>query len=133
VTRLQRRWRRLQILREFGGYQDTRPTGLEPFTDDRSQHAIDLVRQLPNCDVITLQWVAGFVDYHAFFRSLPEHIPVVWQLHDMNVLTGGCHYDQECGKYRNGCGACPQLGSTDPEDLSRHIWKRKHAVFNALD
>jgi glycosyltransferase involved in cell wall biosynthesis len=95
-------------------------------------HAIDLMKQLPPCDVITLQWIAGFVDYQAFFSSLPQGIPVVWQLHDMNVMTGGCHYDEDCGKYRHGCGACPQLGSTDLKDLSRQIWKRKQAVFEAL-
>jgi glycosyltransferase involved in cell wall biosynthesis len=133
VTRLQRRWRRRQILREFEGYQDTIPMGLEPFTDDRSQHALDLARQLPLCDVLYLHWVAGFVDYDALFGALPSRTTVVWQLHDMNILTGGCHYDQGCGKYRNGCGGCPQLGSTDPEDLSRQIWKRKQSVFNALE
>ncbi|HSL04584.1 MAG TPA: glycosyltransferase family 4 protein [Nitrospiraceae bacterium] len=133
ATRLRRRLRRSQILRDFARYHATRPTGPEPFTDDRSQHALDLMRQVPPCDVITLQWVAGFVDYHAFFRALPPGIPVVWQLHDMNVLTGGCHYDQECGQYREGCGACPQLGSTDPEDLSRQVWTRKQAVFEALE
>ena len=133
VTRLRRRLRRSQVLREFAEYQATRPTGLEPFSDDRTQHAIDLVRQLPPCDVITLQWVAGFVDYHALFRALPRRTSVVWQLHDMNVITGGCHYDQGCGRHMNGCGACPQLGSTDPEDLSRQIWERKQVVFGALE
>jgi glycosyltransferase involved in cell wall biosynthesis len=133
ATRLRRRLRRHQILQDFAGYRATRPTGLEPFNDDRSVHAIDLMRQLPPCDVITLQWVAGFVDYQAFFSALPQGTPVVWQLHDMNVLTGGCHYDEDCGQHRNGCGACPQLGSTDPEDLSRQVWKRKQAVFGALE
>ena len=133
ATRLRRRFRRSQILRAFAGYQATRPTGLEPFSDDRSQHAIDLVRQLPPCDVIHLHWVAGFVDYQAFFRALPQRTAVVWQLHDMNVMTGGCHYDQDCGRHINECGACPQLGSTDPEDLSREIWKRKQVVFGALE
>jgi glycosyltransferase involved in cell wall biosynthesis len=133
ATRLRRRSRRREILREFTSYQATRPTGLEPFSDDRSQHALDLVRQLPPCDVLYLHWVAGFVDYQSFFGALPRSTTVVWQLHDMNVMTGGCHYDQECGRHMSRCGACPQLGSTDPEDLSRQIWKRKQGVFGALE
>jgi glycosyltransferase involved in cell wall biosynthesis len=132
-TRLRRRVRQSRIRREFAGYQATRPTGLEPFSDDRSQHALDLVRQLPPCDVIHLHWVAGFVDIEAFFSALPRRTSVVWQLHDMNPITGGCHYDQDCGRHISGCGACPQLGSTDPEDLSRQIWKRKQGVFGALE
>ena len=122
-----------EILRDFARYQATRPTGLEPFSDDRSLYALDLVRQLPPYDVLHLHWVADFVDYQAFFSALPEPTPVVWQLHDMNVMTGGCHYDHDCGRYVSGCGACPQLGSTDPEDLSRQIWKRKQGVFGTLE
>jgi len=57
---------------------------------------------------------------------------MVWRLADMNAFTGGCHYDHDCGQLINRCGACPQLGSTDPEDLSRQVWKRKQAVFGAL-
>jgi glycosyltransferase involved in cell wall biosynthesis len=133
VTRLRRRWRERELLREFARYQATRPTGLEPFSDDRTQHALDLVRQIPPCDVLHLHWVAGFVDYQAFFSMLPERTRVVWLLHDMNAMTGGCHYDNDCGRYVSGCGACPQLGSTDPEDLSRQIWKRKEGVFGALE
>jgi glycosyltransferase involved in cell wall biosynthesis len=47
----------------------------------------------------------------------------------MNVFTGGCHYDQNCGGYVKSCGACPQLGSTDEQDLSRQVWTRKRGVF----
>ena len=133
ATRLRRRWRESELLREFAGYQATRPTGLEPFSDDRSQHAFDLVRHIPPCDVLHLHGVAGFVDYQAFFSALPARTPLVWHLHDMNVMTGGCHYDEDCGRYMKGCGACPQLGSTDPMDLSRQIWTRKQGVFGALE
>jgi glycosyltransferase involved in cell wall biosynthesis len=132
-TRLQRRWRRRKILGDFERYHVTRPTGLEPFSDDRTVYAFELVKQLPPCDVLNLHWVSGVVDYQAFFSTLPQRIPVVWLLHDMNVMTGGCHYDDGCGRFMNGCGVCPQLGSTDPEDLSRQIWKRKQEVFGALE
>ena len=132
-SRLQRHVRRRKILGDFTRYRATRPKGLEPFSDDRSAQAFDLVKQLPPCDVICLHWVAGVVDYHTFFRTLPPRIPVVWLLHDMNVLTGGCHYDDDCGRHMNGCGACPQLGSTDPEDLSRQVWKRKQELFSTME
>jgi glycosyltransferase involved in cell wall biosynthesis len=50
----------------------------------------------------------------------------------MNPFTGGCHYDERCGRWASGCGACPQLGSADPADLSRQIWWRKEAAFGQL-
>jgi glycosyltransferase involved in cell wall biosynthesis len=51
----------------------------------------------------------------------------------MNAFTGGCHFDDGCGKHTTGCGGCPQIGSADPGDLSRQIWQRKQAIFKRLE
>lgn len=34
---------------------------------------------------------------------------VIWTLHDMSAITGGCIYPIGCGGWRDGCGACPML------------------------
>jgi glycosyltransferase involved in cell wall biosynthesis len=88
---------------------------------------------LPSCEIFNLHWIAGFIDYQAFFSSLDPHMPIVWTLHDMNAFTGGCHYDYGCGKYTEQCGACPQLGSNDKSDLSRRIWSRKRKSLGRID
>jgi hypothetical protein len=97
-NRLRRRLRREQIARSFMRYRMSRPTGYELFSDDRTQHGVALVDQLPSCDVVNLHWIAHLVDYQAFFGAVPQHTPVVWTLHDMNPFTGGCHYDEGCGR-----------------------------------
>jgi glycosyltransferase involved in cell wall biosynthesis len=51
----------------------------------------------------------------------------------MNAFTGGCHLSYGCDKYAERCGACPQLGSSDPDDLSRQIWRRKREAFKQID
>ena len=130
VSRTRRKFRRKRIHREFARYQSTRPPGLDLFSDDRTEHAGDLVKRLPDCDLINLHWVAGFVDYEGFFRAVPKHVPLVWRLADMGPLTGGCHYDDGCGKFHARCGACPQLGSRDEDDLSRDVWRRKQAALS---
>ncbi len=109
-----------------------RPQGSSLFSDDRSPNSADVLGQLPPSDILNLHWVAGFFDYREFFRKLPAHLPVVWTLHDMNPFTGGCHFDGGCGKFAERCGACPQLGSNDPEDLSAQVWKRKREAFSSL-
>ncbi len=129
-SRFQRRMRRERIARDLNRYRKNRPSGYEAFSDDRSQHGGSILEQIPTSDVINLHWVAGFVDYQSFFQDIPTNIPVIWTLHDMNPFTGGCHYDHGCGGYRQSCGACSQLGSTDPKDLSFQIWHRKHRVFS---
>ena len=47
----------------------------------------------------------------------------------MNPFTGGCHYDEGCGKYVDKCGTCPQLGSSRFNDLSNDVLKRKHEAY----
>lgn len=132
-TRAWRRWRRHLITREFRRYEASRPTGLERFSDDRSVYGVELPRSLPPCDVVNLHQVDGFVDYQTFFSGLPQRTSLVWRLADMNVLTGGCHYDIGCGKFLGGCGQCPQLGSESQEDLSKKVWERKRRAFDSLD
>lgn len=82
-------------------------------------------------DVINLHWVAGgFLHPKTVGRF---ESPIVWTLHDMWPFTGGCHYVKSCEKYEDNCGACPRLGSDDPDDLSRSTWKRKHRAWQNLE
>ena len=129
VTRLRGRVRREVIARGFSRYQASRPEGYELFSDDRTPFREAVVEQVPSCDVVNLHWVAGLLDITSFFPQMTQTTPVVWTLHDMNAFTGGCHYDDGCGRFRGTCGACPQLGSTVERDLSRAIWERKHKAF----
>ncbi len=39
---------------------------------------------------------------------LLENFPVVFTMHDMRLLTGGCHYSLNCAKFENNCRNCPQ-------------------------
>jgi len=132
-TRLWRRRRARKIERDFQPYQANLPPGFELFSDDRSEAGYDLLRQLQACDIINLHWVAGLIDHEIFFSQLPKGIPLVWRLADMGAMTGGCHYDNGCGKFTARCGACPVLGSNREDDLSRQIWLRKHRALESID
>jgi glycosyltransferase involved in cell wall biosynthesis len=133
LSRVRRRIRRARIARDFSRYRSTRPGGLERFSDDRSPFAAEFGKPLPRCDVVNLHWVADFLDYQSFFKSVPRRTPVVWRLADMNAFTGGCHYDAGCARFLGNCGQCPQLGSSDPSDLSHMIWERKRVAFESVD
>ncbi|MEI6399326.1 MAG: glycosyltransferase family 4 protein, partial [Pseudomonadota bacterium] len=66
-------------------------------------------------------------------ESLPKiKRPIVWTLHDMWAFSGGCHYDDECGRLRDSCGSCPLLGSKVDRDLSRKVWQRKYEAYARL-
>jgi len=112
----------------FHAYDRTRPPGRELFSFDRTRHTVSMHPLVKEAGIIILHWTANMVDCNEFFPAL-EGKPVIWALHDMNPITGGCHYTDGCEKYRSGCGACPQLGSKDLDDLSRKIFKRKEKAY----
>src|SRR6478735_750939 len=99
--------------------------------DTSSTVGRDLVAQLPSDAVINLHWVAGFVNYTQFFPFLGRR-KFFWTLHDMNPFTGGCHFDNSCGRFTTHCGQCPELKSDRPNDISQQIWRRKHQALSAL-
>ena len=83
------------------------------------------VRRLPgyaDAEVIHLHWINGLVRLSSL-KTVDK--PVVWTLRDMWPFTGGCHYSLGCDRYQQGCGACPQLKSTNPRDLSQAIVAKK--------
>nr|WP_259116335.1 glycosyltransferase family 4 protein [Salinibacter ruber] len=124
-NRVVRRW----LSSRFSTYADTRPEGLELFSQARTADGARVAQQVPEADVYNLHWITGFIDPLSFFQNTQQ--PVVWTLHDMNPFTGGCHYNVGCRKFEDQCGACPQLGSDDESDLSRKVWTRKRQAYQA--
>jgi glycosyltransferase involved in cell wall biosynthesis/sulfatase maturation enzyme AslB (radical SAM superfamily) len=109
-----------------------KPEGNEIFTDINSEIVLHNIYEIKKADIINLHWTAGLLDSYymqlAFFNK-----PVVWTLHDMNAFTGGCHYSAGCDKYKYECGACPQLGSDDENDLSHQIWLKKYNTYKNIN
>ena len=116
-------------LRTFYGRRDRieqkpdAPCGV--FTSDRSFRGSELIGDLRDPDIIHMHWVAEMFDESEFLPAATRMAPVVWTMRDMRPITGGCHYDLGCGKFRDGCGNCPQLANPRPRDISYRIWKRR--------
>ncbi len=101
----------------------------EVFSTPRNFHATHFDFARHQCDIIHLHWVAFYIDYASFFASIPNDVPVVWTLHDMNPFTGGCHYTQGCEKFKQGCGNCPQIVNGDARDASFDGYRLKKMLF----
>ena len=74
-------------------------------------------------DIVHLHWICGGMIRIEEIAKIKA--PIVWSLHDMWAFTGGCHYDEVCGGYKESCGNCKVLGSSQENDLSRKVWQRK--------
>ena len=131
-ARVKRMVRQVWLERQANRYLTTSPAARTLYADDRTRWGDDFLAQIPQADVIHLHWIGGFVDYGAFFGWLPTTMPLAFTLHDMANFTGGCCFDLECGKFMKGCGACPQLGSRDNDDLTSRVWRRKKRFYAGL-
>ncbi|MBM3869285.1 MAG: glycosyltransferase, partial [Verrucomicrobia bacterium] len=90
-------------------------------------------------DLVLVHWSGGFVRPEAvceIAQALGARV-ALWQV-DMAHATGGCHSNLGCPKYQTGCGACPLLSSSDPQDVSAlqagrraRLWKELGAVVLA--
>lgn len=82
-------------------------------------------------DLLHLHWISnGMIGVKELGRV---EIPVVWTLHDMWALTGGCHYSEGCARYQQQCGECPRLGSKASLDMSAWTLKRKLRYWRGIE
>jgi glycosyltransferase involved in cell wall biosynthesis len=81
-------------------------------------------------DLIILNWISGFINSHDIKTLYEKYkVPFIWILHDSAPLTGGCHIVWNCRGFTGTCGNCPGMHSTDKNDKTHKILKRKIKNF----
>ncbi len=130
-NRWQRLWQQIEyrVRRRIQKYQwkwsmHGRPAGLEIFSPAKGPRATPFCPNSPG-DILHLHWIARMLDFPSFFASLPDSLPIIWTLHDLFPLTGGCHYASGCTAYTSECGNCPQLGVPGKRDLANKAFHIK--------
>ncbi len=125
--RLERMWRRpLDRLPVHLTVRGARPMFSLAWVPDRLPRQID--RLAPR--LVHLQWISGGMLRLESLARIGR--PLVWTMHDMWPFTGGCHYDEGCGRFALGCGRCPLLRSSNRRDLSAWVWQRKRRGWQGL-
>ena len=117
--------RQRRIYRAYDRHIAGRKPNLELFSMAELAAKTPLDWNQLQADIMHLHWTAFFIDYPSFFASIPDNTPIVWTLHDMNPMTGGCHYSGGCQQFKSGCGHCPQLTNPATEDLSATNFRLK--------
>jgi len=113
--RLLRNYYRRGRRRRGGGFVGGRQSIKTPF-----DHAIF------DGDIVHFHWVGKLIDFPSFFASMPQERPLVWSLHDMNPMTGGCSHAGDCDGFTRACGDCPILARPGLRDLSNQELTIKH-------
>ncbi|MEO6288162.1 MAG: glycosyltransferase family 4 protein [Dyadobacter sp.] len=92
---------------------------------DISNHP--LVRQ---ADILHLHWINfGFLSLSSLDKLFSLGKPVVWTLHDMWTVTGGCHYSRGCDRYLSHCQYCPYLAKPGQYDISFSQFETKKGIY----
>lgn len=63
-----------------------------------------------NIDYIILYWHKNYIDYKTI-RDLAKtnNCKIFIYPMDYYLLSGACHYPENCNKYKEGCGSCPGI------------------------
>ena len=72
------------------------------------------VRKLINqneIDIYHFHWIPGIVNIKMLKKLVRDEKKIVWTLHDMFPLSGGCHIEFGCNQFDNNCKACPATRS----------------------
>ena len=96
--------------------------------------AIDITKQekVLEADVVILHWTNSFVSYHGIKKLSKLGKPIVWVMHDMWLLTGGCHYDCYCGRYHDGCINCVYTKGNLKKFIIKKTYKLKKNLINKV-
>lgn len=110
-------------------YWHGKPDGFETFSNALQWYKtpLKLFGGLP--EIIHLNYLGEWLDLPSFLADVPKEHPIVWTLHDMMPLTGGCHYSADCQKYQSTCNQCPQLSSYRDGDLATKVQQIKRELF----
>ena len=115
-----------------------KPVGVYDFDAEANFPAEPIIRHArgrsAKWDLVLVHWSGGFVRPEAI-REIAGALGArvaLWQV-DMAHATGGCHSNLGCLKYQTGCGSCPLIGSTDPQDVSSVQAARRARLWKELD
>lgn len=125
VQRRMHRRKRREVCQKYNDHIALRPAGEEAFSMAQLPNPTELDWHTIDADIVHLHWISFFADYPSFFGSIPNQVPIVWTLHDMNAFTGGCHYSNGCTRFEIGCGGCHQVTNSGPHDVSVSTFKAK--------
>ena len=88
------------------------------------------IEKLDSWDVLHLHNVNGVLDLAHLAERYPSK-KIVWTLHDMNPMTGACHYSLGCKGHLTNCSSCPAVRVAFQPQV-RFSLSRKTMAINGL-
>jgi len=85
-------------------------------------------------DVIYVHWaIGGLLNFKSIERLAKLNKPIIFFVHDMWYLTGGCHYSFDCTNYESNCDDCQMFSTKKLINISKIGFKRKLELFKKFN
>ena len=92
---------------------------------------VSLMPEVQDADYIYIHWVlGGFLNLTNIEQIMKLGKPVIFFMHDMWSITGGCHYSFDCEKYTSSCFNCQILPTNKRNDLSSKGFEKKLKLYS---
>lgn len=78
-------------------------------------------------DVLHLHSINGLLNLNQLATDWSSK-RIVWTLHDMNPMTGACHYSLGCKRYLSGCQSCPAVRTPFHNQVSQALEAKASAL-----
>lgn len=81
-------------------------------------------------DVIYIHWVlAGFLNFSGLEKLMKLGKPIIFFMHDMWTITGGCHHSFTCSKYTATCSNCQMFENAKTNGLPEKGLQKKVRLY----
>lgn len=88
-------------------------------------------QEVRQADVIYVHWILnGFLSIQSLKKLAQLGKPVIFMMHDMWTITGGCHHSFECEKYILQCQNCQFFDNNKFKDLSYRGFNMKQHFYS---
>jgi glycosyltransferase involved in cell wall biosynthesis len=85
-------------------------------------------------DVIYIHWVLnGYLSLKNLDELAQLKKPVIFFMHDMWNISGGCHYSFDCENYKTGCNNCQMFAGKPLHTLASKSYSKKMQLYNRFD
>jgi glycosyltransferase involved in cell wall biosynthesis len=109
-----------------------KPTSLYNFNYGFSRHS-QLKKYIKDYDVIVLHSLQGVLNPNDIVQIHKEFkVKIIIHPLDMEAITGGCHFNDECGGWKQLCGNCPQIKSNKFQDASMRSFTDKKNSYKHI-
>lgn len=92
---------------------------------------ISKMKAVKEADFIYIHWVlGGFLNLTNIEQLAKLGKPILFFMHDMWGITGGCHHSFSCEKYKSGCYNCHMFPEHQMHDLSFSQFNTKLKLYS---